>query len=148
MSLKRYRTKRRFGKTPEPKARKQSTSGPLQFVVQKHDASRLHYDFRLELDGVLKSWAIPKGPSLDPNEKRLAVMTEDHPLDYQHFEGVIPEGNYGAGTVMVWDKGVYCSRESADRGESERHLRLGIEKGDLKIILDGQKLGVNSPWSR
>ncbi|WP_246104306.1 DNA polymerase ligase N-terminal domain-containing protein [Mucilaginibacter corticis] len=103
MSLKAYEQKRDFKKTTEPKAGKSKDKDHLIFVVQKHDASRLHYDFRLEMDGVLKSWAIPKGPMLDPKVKHLAMMVEDHPFDYLNFEGIIPKGEYGGGTVIVWD---------------------------------------------
>jgi bifunctional non-homologous end joining protein LigD len=112
----------------------------LRFVVQLHRATRLHFDLRLELDGVLKSWAVPKGPSLDPQERRLAVMVEDHPLEYESFEGIIPKGNYGAGTVMVWDNGTYYSRQTADREESERVLSEGLRKGHITFILEGKKL--------
>ena len=109
--LREYRDKRTFGKTPEPAPAIVERSGPLLFVVQMHAATRLHYDFRLECDGVLKSWAVPRGPSLDPSEKRLAVQTEDHPYDYASFEGVIPPKQYGAGEVIVWDCGVYSPDE-------------------------------------
>src|ERR1700754_596639 len=110
-SLTEYKRKRKFDKTPEPGPKKKRTRSGRMFVIQKHRASTLHYDFRLEVDGVLKSWAVPKGPSTDPREKRLAVEVEDHPLDYADFEGAIGEGNYGAGAVIVWDTGPYTSDE-------------------------------------
>ena len=137
MPLDEYRRKRDFARTPEPggdqagRARRGRTPAPLYFCVQKHLASRLHYDLRLEHDGVLLSWAVPKGPSLDPREKHMAVRTEDHPYDYGDFEGVIPEG-YGAGVVMLWDRGTW-QPEVDDVGAA-------LEKGDLKFTLDGYKL--------
>ncbi|MCX6376804.1 MAG: DNA ligase, partial [Armatimonadetes bacterium] len=142
MNLEPYRQKRDFTKSPEPPG---TDAGPrdqdrLRFVVQKHKASHLHYDLRLELDGVLKSWAVPKGPSLNPSDKRLAVMVEDHPLDYHDFEGTIPEGTYGAGTVMVWDRGDYCVPESCERPDMERALRHDLDKGHVRIVLHGEKL--------
>ncbi|RPI73197.1 MAG: 3'-phosphoesterase [Ignavibacteriales bacterium] len=140
MSLKKYKEKRNFKKTTEPKGKSKKIKDALIFVVQKHDATNLHYDFRLELDGVLKSWAVPKGPSLNPKEKRLAMMVEDHPFDYKDFEGVIPAGNYGAGEVIVWDNGTYHSIDTEDRKESIPLLKKGIEKGDLKFVLHGEKL--------
>lgn len=128
MSLSKYRTKRKFESTPEPKGKKAKIKGELSFVVQRHQASHLHYDFRLAMNGVLKSWAVPKGPPKDPPVKRLAVMVEDHPLEYGKFHGVIPKGNYGAGTVEIWDKGTY------------RVIGGSISKGDLKFMLFGEKL--------
>jgi len=140
MSLARYNKKRRFGKTPEPPGTFVKGKGPLSFVIQRHEASRLHYDFRLEMDGVLKSWAVPKGPSTDPGEKRLAMMVEDHPLDYANFEGIIPKGQYGGGTVMVWDKGVYMPYEAKGRKDSEKILLEQLKKGHLTFIMLGEKL--------
>ena len=140
MGLKDYASKREFEKTPEPKPGALHEKSRLMFVVHKHAARALHYDLRLELDGVLKSWAVPKGPSLDPSSKRLAVMVEDHPLDYKDFEGVIPEGNYGAGSVIIWDKGFYHHPSTRDEDESEKLLLEGLKKGDMKFILEGEKL--------
>jgi bifunctional non-homologous end joining protein LigD len=137
--LQAYAAKRRFEKTPEPPpGRRVSREKHRVFVVQKHQARALHYDLRLELDGVLKSWAVPKGPSLDPSVKRLAVMVEDHPLDYQNFEGNIPKGSYGAGSVIVWDKGLYHHPPS--RRVRQRNADGGPEQGDLKFVLHGKKL--------
>ncbi|MCL5292469.1 MAG: DNA ligase D [Actinobacteria bacterium] len=140
MSLKEYREKRRFKLTPEPIGGEEREEGPLRFVVQKHKASHLHYDFRLELGGVLKSWAVPKGPSLNPKDKHLAIMVEDHPIEYRTFEGVIPEGNYGAGAVMVWDEGRYRALKIADRPESEDAIAQELSKGHISFILEGKKL--------
>src|ERR671918_1604118 len=129
-----YNRRRRFGVTPEPAGRlARVKNAELQFVIQKHRASRLHYDFRLEHDGVMLSWAVPKGPSLDPSNKRFAMQTEDHPIEYNQFEGVIPEGEYGAGTVMIWDHGTW-EPEVAD-------VERALAKGDLKFKLYGKKLG-------
>src|SRR5512138_2422299 len=133
-----YSAKRSFDATPEPAPGPLAArGGPLLFVIQQHAARRLHYDFRLECDGVLKSWAVPKGPSLDPAEKRLAVQTEDHPFDYASFEGVIPPGQYGAGEVIVWERGVYWFH---DREEAERRVREGLEQGKLSFFLRGEKI--------
>jgi bifunctional non-homologous end joining protein LigD len=142
MSLTLYKRKRSFDETPEPQGKKKSSSRTLKFVIQKHDASHLHYDFRLEMEGVLKSWAIPKGPSLNPDDKRLAMMVEDHPYDYRTFEGTIPEGNYGAGTVMVWDEGYYeaLGHEKEPVKNQEKILLQELEKGDLKVVLYGEKV--------
>jgi bifunctional non-homologous end joining protein LigD len=136
-----YNRKRHFGVTPEPPgtARARGPGRPLEFVVQKHRATQLHYDFRLEHRGVMLSWAVPKGPSPDPATKRLAMETEPHPMDYNQFEGVIPEGEYGGGTVMIWDKGIWApvaQNRLGDEGETDRQL----EKGDLKFVLLGEKL--------
>lgn len=140
MALKDYTAKRSFAKTPEPQARVHQAGERLLFVIQKHAARALHYDLRLELDGVLKSWAVPKGPSLNPSHKRLAVMVEDHPFDYKDFEGVIPEGNYGAGSVIIWDRGYYHHPDDPGGKSSESLLRNGLAKGHLTFILHGEKL--------
>ena len=140
MGLDKYKEKRKFDKTPEPIGGKSKT-GQLEFVIQKHQASHLHYDFRLEIRGVLKSWAVPKGPSMDPTVKRLAMLVEDHPFDYKNFEGIIPEGNYGAGTVIIWDEGTYEPVE--DVGEKiaqEKLLTKAFESGSIKIRMHGKKL--------
>ncbi len=133
-TLAEYRKKRRFSKTPEPEgmARRSKKSKQLRFVIHEHHATRLHFDFRLEAGGVLKSWAVPKGPSMNPNDKHLAVMVEDHPLEYGSFEGAIPEGEYGAGEVRIWDKGTY-----EEIGEP---LIQQIEDGKITIILRGKIL--------
>src|ERR1700749_1043563 len=130
MTLRDYNRKRHFDKTAEP-AGKEAPTGGRSFVIQKHAASHLHYDFRLELDGVLKSWAVPKGPSLDPSVKRLAMHVEDHPVDYGGFEGIIPEGEYGGGTVMLWDRGSW---------EPVGDAQEGYKKRTLKVILHGARL--------
>ena len=145
-TLESYKQKRDFAGTREPApAPEASRWGALTFVVQKHAARRLHYDVRLEIDGVLKSWPVPKGPSLDPHDKRLAVMVEDHPLDYAGFEGVIGHGNYGAGQVIVWDAGVYSPDEGGrlsfnNREEAEERMLQGLEDGKLSFALRGRKM--------
>lgn len=142
MGLRTYKAKRTFSRTPEPSPilppKKKST--PLIFCVQKHAASHLHYDFRLECKGVLLSWAIPKGPSMNPQDKRLAIHVEDHPYDYHDFEGTIPEGNYGAGTVMLWDEGTYTVPDADTKEEEEKLISQGVKKGRLEFELHGEKL--------
>ncbi|RFM26395.1 DNA ligase D [Deminuibacter soli] len=143
MSLTRYHQKRSFKATPEPKGRVNRQETGLRFVIQQHAASHLHYDFRLEMEGVLKSWAVPKGPSTDPDVKRLAMMVEDHPYDYRDFEGVIPEGNYGAGTVIVWDEGTYeptPDKKTGTKKAQEKLLLQELNAGRLKFVLHGHKL--------
>ncbi|MDQ6717980.1 MAG: DNA ligase D [Gemmatimonadota bacterium] len=137
-----YRGKRDFKKTREPSGEKSAArrKGTLRFVIQKHAASHLHFDLRLELDGVMKSWAVPKGPSLDPAVKRLAMQVEDHPIDYNTFEGTIPQGEYGGGTVMLWDKGTYSPDKALPREDPETAVREGLRNGDLKISFDGERL--------
>src|SRR5947208_11736810 len=125
---------------PELEGEVESMQDSLVFVVQKHQASRLHYDFRLELDGVLKSWAVPKGPSLNPKEKRLAIMVEDHPLEYRTFEGVIGEGEYGAGEVIVWDQGTYRPLAGETKDAMQEQVRRQLNQGDLRFLLFGEKL--------
>jgi bifunctional non-homologous end joining protein LigD len=132
--LSKYRSKRDFSKTAEPSGESAvAPSARRRFVIQKHDASHLHYDLRLELDGVFKSWALPRGPALDPKEKRLAVEVEDHPLEYGDFEGTIPEGEYGGGTVMVWDRGYW-------EPEGDKSAEEQLKSGNLKFRLDGRRL--------
>lgn len=134
MTLKEYRQKRRSGRSPEPRGRRRrSTRKQPHFVIQHHAASTDHYDFRLEIDGVLVSWAVPKGPSTNPKDKRMARRTEDHPIEYQDFEGVIPDGEYGAGGVIVWDHGTYTN-------DTDHEMAEGLERGHLSFRLDGEKL--------
>jgi len=137
-SLRNYKEKRDFEKTPEPFTSEKISPDKPKFVIQKHNARRLHYDFRLEVNGVLKSWAIPKGPSTDPGQKRLAIPTEDHPLDYIDFEGIIPPGNYGAGTVIVWDTGTY--RNLKEKNDLEVPMDESIADGHVEFWLEGEKL--------
>ena len=138
MSLRTYRAKRNFSRTSEPRGEKRRTGPKLAFVIQKHAATRLHYDFRLEHNGVMLSWAVPKGPSFDPHERRLAVQVEDHPLEYNKFEGTIPKGEYGGGTVMIWDYGTWQPQESTP-------VDRGLREGKLKFTLHGKKL--NGGWT-
>jgi len=128
-----YRRKRDFSRTSEPKPRRLSSRGALRFVVQKHRATALHYDFRLEAGGTMPSWAVPKGPSLDPRQRRLAMEVEDHPLEYASFEGIIPEGEYGGGTVMIWDEGAWAPMEDVDPVKA-------IASGEMRFVLAGTKL--------
>ena len=137
-ALAEYRRKRDFTRTREPAGGRSRAGRKLAFVIQKHAASHLHFDLRLELDGVMKSWAVPKGPSLDPTVKRLAMQVEDHPIEYNKFEGTIPEGEYGGGTVMLWDRGTYTA--PGDEPDPEAALRRGYEKGDFKFELHGKRL--------
>lgn len=147
--LAKYKSIRNPKKTLEPFTSYDIDEHKLFFVIQKHQATALHYDFRLEVDKVMPSWAIPKGPSLDASVKRLAMKTEDHPLDYRHFEGIIPEGEYGGGTVMVWDEGTYIPeietapgvrKQIKDKKEGERIMEEGISKGEIKFFINGKKI--------
>ncbi len=136
--LARYRGLRDFSKSAEPQCGSEDSGTAPIFVIQKHDASSLHYDFRLEVDGVLKSWAVPKGPSTDPRDKRLAIETEDHPLDYADFEGTIPENEYGGGTVLIWDRGTYENITEKDDGL--RRMDTALEQGHALVWLRGEKI--------
>jgi DNA ligase D-like protein (predicted 3'-phosphoesterase) len=148
MALQEYRKKRTTSKTPEPFGGKPS-GDKLQFVVQKHAASHLHYDFRLEVKGVLKSWAIPKGPSMDPAIKYLAMLVEDHSYDYKDFEGIISQGQYGGGTVIIWDQGTYEPPEPAEtKADQEKIMLKEFYGGSIKIRMHGKKLKGEFPWSR
>ncbi len=140
MALETYKQKRNFKKTPEPTGGK-PTDKKLHFVVQKHQATSLHYDFRIELRGILKSWAVPKGPSMNVAEKHLALLVEDHPWDYKYFEGVIPSG-YGKGTVMIWDEGTYetTAIKEKDKKAQEHSITSQFLKGEIKLTLHGHKL--------
>jgi len=137
--LKEYHKKRNFDVSSEPFGKSKNKKDKDIFVLQKHQASHLHYDFRLAVDGVLKSWAVPKGPSTDPDEKRLAIPTEDHPMEYADFEGGIPEGQYGGGTVMLWDVGMYKNTRRDDKGKLIP-MKEQIEKGHITFVLEGKKL--------
>lgn len=136
--LREYREKRDFARSSEPRGDTEQGPDARRFVIQKHDANTLHYDFRLEVDGTLKSWAVPKGPSTDPREKRLAIETEDHPLDYADFEGVIPEDQYGGGTVLIWDRGTY--RNITEKEDGLRPMPEALEDGHALVWLEGEKV--------
>lgn len=139
--LKKYRAKRDFKKTNEPFGADKNSKREKIFVIQKHDASSVHYDFRLEVDGVLKSWAVPKGPSTDPSDKRLAIPTEDHPIEYADFEGVIPEDEYGGGTVMIWDAGTYKNlKENEGDDKEKKSMKQALKEGHATFWLAGKKL--------
>lgn len=140
MSLVKYKKKRDFKQSPEPKGIKNKSASKLAFVVQRHKATHLHYDLRLEMNGVLKSWAIPKGPSMNPSDKRLAMMVEDHPYEYKNFKGIIPEGNYGAGIVEIWDEGFYSDFENSETKITEKKMLSELKAGSLKFRLYGKKL--------
>ena len=140
MSLEKYKEKRNFGDTPEPEGKTAKKTDKLTFVVQRHHASHLHYDFRLELNGTLKSWAVPKGPSLNPKDKRLAMMVEDHPKDYATFEGDIPTGNYGAGHVDVWDHGTYEPIDEDGKVITPAAFNKSIHAGNAKFRMKGKHL--------
>lgn len=142
MSLAKYKQKRDFKSTPEPRAGESKAPDFFSFVVQRHKASHLHYDFRLEMEGVLKSWAVPKGPSLNPADKRLAMMVEDHPYDYKDFKGIIPSG-YGAGIVEIWDKGSYQGIDEHGKPVDAKKLKTALKTGNLKFSLKGKKLKGN-----
>lgn len=140
MPLEDYNKKRNFKETSEPEGKETASGTKLTFVIQRHAATRLHYDFRLEMDGVLKSWAVPKGPSLNPADKRLAMMVEDHPFSYRKFEGSIPKGNYGAGEVEIWDEGTYEPIEKVKGNTDDLVMRAELHKQSIKFILHGKKL--------
>ena len=140
MTLDKYIQKRDFKSTAEPAGNIKESVDDLIFVVQKHAATNLHYDFRLEMEGLLKSWVIPKGPTLNPGDKRLALMVEDHPYEYKDFEGTIAEGNYGAGNVIIWDRGTYESVENPENKNSEKVILEGLKNGHIHFILRGEKL--------
>lgn len=140
-ALREYRSKRDFSKTTEPAGERGTSASTTIFVIQKHQARALHYDFRLEVEGVLKSWAVPKGPSPDPSVKRLAMPTEDHPMDYAEFEGTIPAGEYGGGAVIVWDRGVYWNlRAAKEEGQGRATMTEALEEGVAELWLEGEKL--------